>query len=305
MAPSPTGAQWTLRHGEDEVTVVEVGGGLRSWTRGGRHVLASYARGEECTSGRGQVLIPWPNRVRDGRYRFGGRDRQLALTEPEYHNATHGLVRWALWELRQHEADHLTVGYRLHPQPGWAWHLDCTTTYAVGPAGLVVTASVTNVGDEPAPFGYGAHPYLFIGDAAVGDVEVSIPAATRVEVDDRSLPAGRRSVSGTAYDFRRARALGQTRLDTAYTDIEPDPDGCWRVTVAPPGLPACSVWGEAAAFPWLQVFSQKAEAGQPGAHGIAVEPMTCPADSFNSGEDLLVLDAGQRWSGTWGISPQG
>ena len=35
--------------------------------------------------------------------------------------------------------------------------------------------------------------------------------------------------------------------------------------------------------------------------GIAVEPMTCPADAFNSGSGLIVLEPGQQWSGQWGL----
>ena len=48
-------------------------------------------------SGRGQVLIPWPNRLEDGGYEFDGRRYQLPLTEPEQHNAIHGLVRSERW----------------------------------------------------------------------------------------------------------------------------------------------------------------------------------------------------------------
>jgi aldose 1-epimerase len=29
-----------------------------------------------CSSGRGQVLIPWPNRLEDGSYEFDGRRHQ-------------------------------------------------------------------------------------------------------------------------------------------------------------------------------------------------------------------------------------
>ena len=300
-AIAPTGEQWHLATGPDRLVVVEVGGGLRTWTRDGVDVLAGYAEDEPCTSGRGQQLVPWPNRIRDGRWTYGGVERQLPLTEVEHGNASHGLVRWAPWHLVEHTDSSLTLRHRLFPQPGWDWHLETRTTYAVSADGLTVTTVVTNVGDRSAPFGYGAHPYVAIGDAAVGEVEVCVPGATWVEVDDRLIPTGTHPVEGTAYDFREQRAIGTQRLDTAYTDLVTH-DGRWTVTVAAPGRPVVDVWGEAAAFPWAQVFSGKGEADQSGEHGVAVEPMTCPPDAFNSGVSLVTIEPGASWSGTWGIS---
>lgn len=299
---APTGEQWHLTTGDDEIVVVEVGGGLRRWTRAGRDILAGYEVDGPCTSGRGQQLIPWPNRIRDGRYAFAGVDHQLPLTEVEHHNSSHGLVRWAPWRLVDRSDTSITVGHRLFPQPGWDWHLESTTTYAVAPDGLTVTVRVTNVGDEAAPFGYGAHPYVAIGDTPVEDVEVAIPGASFVEVDDRLIPTATHPVDGSPYDFRERKAIGARRLDTAYTGLEVV-DGRWTVTVAVPGEAEVDVWGEAEALPWVQVFSGKAEADQAGEHGIAVEPMSCPPDAFNSGDSLVELAPGRTWTATWGISP--
>ena len=120
----PSGEQWTIRSGDLEAVVVEVGGGLRTFTDAGRDVLWGYGEQEECHAGRGQLLMPWPNRIADGRYDRDGETRQLALSEPARRNAIHGLVRWATWSLLEHGEDHLTVGYRLHPQQGWSWTLD-------------------------------------------------------------------------------------------------------------------------------------------------------------------------------------
>ena len=59
---------------------------------GGRELLDGYGADEMCRSGRGQMLIPWPNRLQDGAYEFDGRRHQLPLNEPEQQNAIHGLV---------------------------------------------------------------------------------------------------------------------------------------------------------------------------------------------------------------------
>lgn len=299
----PSGEQWTIRDGVDEVVVAQVGGGLRSWTRAGERVLAGYGQDEMCTSGRGQQLIPWPNRIRDGRWSFAGTEHQLPLTEVEFHNASHGLLRWVPWRLATRDEGSLTVTARLHPQPGWSWILDCETTYAIAPTGLAVLHVVTNLSPEPAPLGVGIHPYIATGGVALKQVELTVPAGRCVTVDARMLPVDLVPVGESGVDFRDPRRIGGQRLDTAFTDLRADEDGVWRVRVHAPGRTPWTVWGELSAFPWVQVFTGKAEEGQAGEHGIAVEPMSCPADAFNSGTDLVILEPGASWVGRWGISP--
>jgi aldose 1-epimerase len=93
----PSGEQIEISSGDHWVVVVEVGAGLRSYTVGDLDVLDGYGAGEMATAGRGQVLIPWPNRIEDGAYEFGGMRHQLPLNEPEARNAIHGLARWVAW----------------------------------------------------------------------------------------------------------------------------------------------------------------------------------------------------------------
>ena len=299
-----SGEQWTIRRHGQEATVVQVGGGLRTYTVDGVDVVAGYREDEMAGSGRGQLLMPWPNRIRDGKYAFGGEERQLSITEVPLHNASHGLVRWAQWELVRVQAGEsaLTVRHRLLPQPGWVGVLDLVVVYTLDDDGLRVATTATNVGQVPAPFGYGAHPYLAIGGTALADVELTVPAETEVLVDDRSIPTGTGPVRPET-DFRRWRRLGDARLDTAYTDLARDGDGRWRVSLdALADRPAVTLWGDEA-FEWVQVFTAKGEDDfTEGTRGIAVEPMSCPANAFNTGDGLVVLDPGQSWAGTWGIS---
>jgi len=79
---APSGEQVEISFGDQLAVVVEVGGGIRSYSAAGRDVLDGYGVGEPSASGRGQVLAPWPNRLQDGSYEFDGRSHQLPLTEP-------------------------------------------------------------------------------------------------------------------------------------------------------------------------------------------------------------------------------
>lgn len=302
METFPSGQQWTIRHGDQEAVVVEVGGGLRSYRRGQRDVVAGYDAGEQARKGRGQLLMPWPNRLRDGQYSFQGTEHQLALSEPEHHNAIHGLVRWALWRLVEQEESRVTVGHWLHPQQGWAGHLEIRVTYTLADDGLTVDTTVTNTGTSSAPFGYGAHPYLAIGETPLDSVQLQVPARTELLVDDRLIPCGQRPVEEGEHDFRSPRAVASADIDAGFTDLERDDDGRWRVVLS--GLdaaPPVSLWADEA-FGYTQVFTQlAAEAGGNGLRGIAVEPMSCPADAFNSGAGLVVLEPGDSWRGAWGV----
>src|SRR3712207_1943350 len=147
--------------------------------------------------GRGQNLIPWPNRIRDGKYAFGGQPQQLPLTEPSRNNASHGLVRYLPWVLIDRTPDAVTNRVRVYPQPGWPGWLEASITHRVAEDGLTVTVEATNIGDGEVPFGYGAHPYLTVGESVVDEVSLTVPAAAYLEVDERMLPVRVSPVDGT------------------------------------------------------------------------------------------------------------
>jgi len=300
----PSGSQHDLRHGAQRATVVEVGGGLRSYAVDGLDVVDGYGPDEHCSGGRGQSLIPWPNRVADGRYRFGDTDHQLDLSEPTRSNAIHGLVRWANWVPVEHADDRVVMGHVLHPQPGYPFSVDLRLAYSLADTGLTVGLEATNVGTSPLPFGAGAHPYLTLGTGLIDPLVLRAPASTWLRSDDRQIPTGAEPVAGTPYDFRVPHPIGATVLDTGYGDLERDDDGRARVELsAADGSRAVTLWMDAA-YRWLMLFT--GDALSPASKrrtGLAVEPMTCPPNALQTGEGLVVLEPGETFSGAWGITP--
>src|SRR5689334_19470923 len=143
---SPSGEQIELARGDQKVVVVGVGGGLRGYWVGDAPVLDGYGVDDLCSSGRGQILAPWPNRIQDGSYEFDGNRYQLALDEPEQRNAIHGLVRWSQWTVAEREADRVALEHRLYPTPGYPFTLDLRVDYALDDDGLTVRAQATNAG---------------------------------------------------------------------------------------------------------------------------------------------------------------
>jgi aldose 1-epimerase len=293
---APSGEQFVVEGGGYRAVVTECGAGLRELGYDGRPLVEGYPEDTPASGGRGQLLLPWPNRIRDGRYRFSDRDHQLPLSEVGRGHASHGLVRWAAWRPAEVSGDAVTLEHRLMAQPGYPWTLDLSVRYAVSGDGLAVTVSATNRSTSAAPFAAGAHPYLLVGPGPVDGWRLTVPARTALAIDDRKIPTGRVDVSG-GLDFRRGRRIGDTVLDTAYTDLERDGDGRATVELRGPDR-GVELWMDAS-HPWVQVYT--ADDLTPPRSALAVEPMTAPPDAFNSGEDLLVLEPGETRTLSWGI----
>lgn len=303
--PPPSGEQIELVHGDQRVVVVEVGGSLRSYRAGDLEVLDGYGEQEMCRSARGHTLTPWPNRIRDGRYEFGGRSFQLALTEPEKGNAIHGLARWMNWSVGERAADRVTMRLVLHPQEGYPFTLELANTYVLSDEGLTVTTEATNVGGQACPYGSGAHPYVTVGTELIDSASLLLPAGTWLRADERQIPVARESVEGTQYDFRAERPIGDTQLDTGYTDLMRDPDGRARLVLAAAGgEPAVTVWLDEA-YPFVMAFTGDTVPDEDRRRrGLGIEPMTCAPNAFQSGDGLVRLEPGQTHVGSWGIAPE-
>ncbi len=300
--PSPSGRQVLLAAGKQRAVVVEVGGGLRTYDAGGIAVLDGYAEDACCDAGRGQPLVPWPNRVDGGRYELDGQTMSLALTEPERRNAIHGLTRWSSWEVLEAGTGRAVLGHTLRPQQGWAWTLELRVDYRLGETGLDVRLQARNRSATRAPFGAGFHPYLAAPSGRVDDLEVSVPAATRYVTDDRGLPVGTESVDGSDLDLRRPTLLGERRLDTAFTDFERDSQGAAVVTVSDPRTGGAVQVRMDPAWTHVMVFTGDT-VGDRARQGLAVEPMTCPPNALRTGEGMVLLEADEMWEATWSITP--
>lgn len=298
----PSGEQFEIAFGDQRATVVEVGGGVRAYADGDRDVLQPYAADATCDAAHGAPLIPWPNRLRDGRYSFDGSDYQLALTEPEKGNAIHGLLRWRNWRLADSAPDQVTMQTRLHPLTGWAVPLDVSITYALGDRGLSVETRALNIGETECPFACGQHPYLSPGTGEViDDCTLELRAATRIVTDqERQLPTGLEPVEGTEYDFRVARRIGSLEVDYAFRDLERDDDGLARMRLGCPDGRTVELWADQS-YPVMEVFTADTLAPDRRRRGLGAEPMSAPPNALQSGEMVVRLAPGQEHVARWGV----
>ncbi|MFF4169377.1 aldose 1-epimerase family protein [Streptomyces sp. NPDC001744] len=300
MAYETSGEQYAFGAGDYRAVVTEQGGGLRELTYRGEPLVLSYGTDEPAPAAFGQLLIPWPNRIDRGRYVFDGTAHQLDLSEPERDCALHGLTRWVSWSPVGRAGDRVLLGCRLLGSTGYPFRLDLEAAYVLdADTGLTVQVTAVNAGSVPAPYAHGAHPYLTVGEP-LDDCVVRVPGGKYLPVDERMIPQGPPvDVEGTPYDLRGGRRLGGLAVDLAFTALERDErDRAWvhlsgrtRTT---------SLWLDAAQ-PWLEVYTAD---DVPAAHrrrGLAAEPMTGPPNAFASGTDLVRLEPGAGFTGSWGI----
>ena len=296
-----SGRQYTLQSGGYRATVASVGASLRELTLDGRNLVVPFDAADVRPAFRGATLAPWPNRVVDGTYSFAGIDHQLSLTEPARHHALHGLAGWLDFAAIEQDGDHLVLGGTVEAQAGYPFRLELRVAFRLDESGLHWSVSALNTGSLAAPFGTAPHPYLVAGDGRVDDWMLELPAdAVLTVTEDRLIPVGLEAVEGGEFDFRSSRAIAGTFIDHAFTDLRRDAQGTASVRVlTASGNGVGMTWAQDC--PWVQVHTADLPDSVISRIGLAVEPMTCPPDAFNSGTDLLVIEPGDSASAGWRI----
>ena len=293
-----SGATYDLASGDYTASIAGVGATLRSLQHRGRDLVVPFEADEVRPVFRGATLAPWPNRVIDGRYTFGGVEQELALTEPARGHALHGFVAWTAFEIEERSDDSVRLMTTIEAQQGYPHRVRVVVEYRLDDDGLHETVTATNTGPDAAPFGTGPHPYLVAGPGTVDDWTLELPAGTVLTVTpDRLIPVDAVDVSTEPqFDFRAPRVIADTFIDHAFTDF-----ATARVAVtAPGGTGVAMTWD--AACTWVQVHTADRPTVEENRVGLAVEPMTCPPDAFNSGTDLIVLEPGASTSAGCTIS---
>ena len=298
-----SGSALTITSAGYTAEIASVGATLRAHRHEGRDLVVPFDADEVRPAFRGAVLAPWPNRVVDGTYTFGGIEHELALTEPKRQHALHGLVAWTDFRIAVHEPDRAVLATTVPAQFGYPFRVEVLVEYRVDAEGLHTTVTGTNTGNDAAPWGTGPHPYLVGGEGRVDDWTLTLPAAQVLEVtEDRLIPTGLAPVHDE-FDLRTATRIGDRFIDHAYTDFDRDAEGVATIV-----LTAADEHGVRMSFgpecPWAQVHTADHVVPEYHRAGLAVEPMTCAPDAFNAGADagLVVLEPGASHAASWTIA---
>jgi len=118
--------------------------------------------------------------------------------------------------------------------------------------------------------------------------------------NERQLPAGRKPTAGTPLDFAGGKALGEQRLDFPFTDLTRDHDNrAWVRLTAADGS-RVELWADDS-YPIIELYTGDTLAPGRRRRGLGTEPMTCPPNAFQSGEELRRLAPGQSATSSWGV----
>ena len=261
------------------------------------------------------ILFPFPNRIREGRFSWNGKEYQLPCNDPTKKNTIHGFPCRKPWRVVGQGTDATSAwvtgefqGSKDAPESRSLWPADyrLQVTCRFGQHSLRVEAEVANIDSVALPFGLGYHPYFrvpLLPEGGEGDCWVESVAREIWELRE-SLPTGQRRPVDAARDLTTGKRLSELTLDDLFTDLEspppPTPDALyWRGAVRQ-GTAEVQVLTDAA-FRELVLFTP------PHRQTVCLEPYTCATDAINlqqRGIDagLRVLQPGERWSGIVGFA---
>lgn len=273
-----------LTAGDYAATIVPVGAGLARLRWRDHQIVVGHDPDVMPDSYLGKTLVPWPNRITDGVYEYDGGRHEVPINEHATNAALHGLACWTVWQVVEQSAAHVVLETEIAPQYGYPFHLRSRTTYRLDAAeGLSIAIEATNLGTATAPYGSSTHPYLSCDGRPVDECRLHAPAASVLAVDHRLHPVEQLSVEAADLALPGTAPLGAKQIDHAFTDL---PAEGWTVSLTDDET-GLSVRLHADA-PWLQIYS----GDKVGRRGVAVEPMSCPPNAFNSGIDLVELAPG-------------
>lgn len=247
-----------------------------------------YSGSNHKRGGQGDVLIPFPGRVRDGRYTFEGQSFQLECNDKEGPNAIHGFVRSLPWHVRESRTNTVTFEITLdaatYAKRGYPFSLAISVTYDLGPSGLSCSFTVRNIGTRIAPVGVGFHPYFTVGASPIDEAAIQIPGTVCLEFNERLVPTGRTlNVTGTPWDYRQLRLIGPQRFNHCYVELARDAQGLATASLHHPRSGRTIDITMDSAFSAVVVYTGDAIPDAPRA-AVAIEPMTCASDAFNHPE---------------------
>ncbi len=292
MQTLPTGAQYPISSATISAVITEQGGTLRRLDHDGRPVLSTFGDLDLPQGSQNQHMLPWANRIADGRYQYQGRSYQASINEVDRGTALHGTTRWLPFELLEHTADTVRQRLLLMPDEGYPGLVEVLLTQSVSAAGYRCEVTATNQGLRTAPLSYCAHPYLDLG-GTIDDWVVDSPMTMALRTDDRLLPVAFEPVAGTPMDFTSGSALGAVQLDHAMTTPG---IGAWELTVRHQDR-SVTLWADEQ-LPVVQFYTPDDR------RTLAVEPCSAASDSFNPGpthQYLVDLAPGQSWTARWGL----
>jgi aldose 1-epimerase len=243
-------------------------------------------------------LLPFPNRVADGRYLFRDKKYQLHVNFPAEGNAIHGLIYDQPFRISGMKTDETYAEVIL----SYSWQELCRgypflfdvdiTCRLQKEEGFFCSTRVHNRGNRPMPFADGWHPF-FTFHKAVDELHLQFRAEKLILVDDRLIPTGETK----KYDrFHSSAPIGNIAFDSCFrlADVE----GKHITGIYDPATDVkILLWQDTGPgkYNYLQIYTP------PARHSIAIEPMTGNINAFNNQDGLIILEPGEVFQASYGV----
>ena len=242
----------------------------------------------------GSVLAPWPNRIKDGRYSFNDEMFELPINEKSKNNALHGLVAHSDWQPVSSSGSSITLEHILDMPKIYPGKLKLQIKYEFIDNYLEIKIDALNIGNKKAPYGVSIHTYFVAGQNLKNNqLFLQLPSSEFMQVDlERLLPLGIEKVDSTEFDFRKLKQISNLFIDHAFkadTDLPP------RVRLINESKLGVELEFDESTK-WIQVHTADRDGKEDARMAIAIEPMSCPPDAFNSALDLITLEPNERHS---------
>lgn len=261
------------------------------------NILDSYYSAEELIQFdyyKSALLLPFPNRLKNGQYQFDGKTYQFPINNAETGNALHGFKDFYKMEVTSIDENNCSVTLKsqyLGNNSSYPFPFDLEIQYQLDEYnGFVCQVSLTNPNDTAIPIGFGWHPYFQFGNS-VEKIALTLPKVDQIEIDDTMIPTGKETEFTV---FSSSQFINDTELDTCFKIKENYGTALIELAI-PDQNTRMTYWQEADKFPYFQLFTP------PSRKSLAIEPMTCNIDAFNNKEGLLRLESEERFTGKFGI----
>lgn len=250
----------------------------------------------------GAKLIPFPNRINNGHYYFKGIKYQLPINEPEKHHSIHGFLfdkKMNILEKKVHDDRVLITMEYIYEgdMTGYPFIFELQIVYCLdSDNGFKCTTKITNIDKKSIPVGDGWHPY-FKTEGKVDDLMLELPSSKKVEIDANMIPTGKMEIFRK---FSTPSKIGNMEFDTTLYLGDKEGRNSTFIYDTRNDL-KINIWQETGKgkYNYLQIFIP------PNRESIAIEPMTCNINAFNNNDGLIVLEPGESFLASYGVSIMG
>jgi aldose 1-epimerase len=282
-------------------------------------LVDGYATEAELTGQdgvRSGLMAPFTNRIEDATFTFDGVQYSFSQTgdSDAPPMVLHGLLRERDFEVRdvRYDVDSVTIVFanqelREGTFVGYPFDVDVEVTFTFSASALAVTITCTNVGVSAAPYSSGWHPYFRLGNSSIDELELMVPASSRVVTDSALIPLPGAGAfeplrgADDPLDLSVSQLIGSRSIDTCFVDLRPEEDGLIHTRLSDPSRGAVlDVWQQRGN---MHVYTAD-HLTRGSRRSIALEPVEVITNAFNRDDQLLAvaLPAGKSRSFRFGVS---